>query len=100
MEKTRDLVKKIRDTKGTYHAKMSLIKDCIIDKLIYIYIYTHIYTLHTHMYTCTYKYIHLHIKNIYVYILQFIVERCFFLSNFQKEIASPHHLGSCLTSAN
>ena len=52
------------------------------------------------MYTCTYKYIHLHIKNIYVYILQFIVERCFFLSNFQKEIASPHHLGSCLTSAN
>ena len=27
MEKTRDLFKKIRDTKGTFHAKMSLIKD-------------------------------------------------------------------------
>ena len=27
MRKTRDLVKKIRDTKGTFHAKMSLIKD-------------------------------------------------------------------------
>ena len=27
MGKTRDLVKKIRDTKGTFHAKMSLIKD-------------------------------------------------------------------------
>ena len=27
MEKTRDLVKKIRDTKGTFHAKMNLIKD-------------------------------------------------------------------------
>ena len=27
MEKTRDLVKKIRDTKGTYHAKMGTIKD-------------------------------------------------------------------------
>ena len=27
MEKTRDLSKKIRDTKGTFHAKMSLIKD-------------------------------------------------------------------------
>ena len=26
MEKTRDLVKKIRDTKGTYHAKMGTIK--------------------------------------------------------------------------
>ena len=25
--KTRDLFKKIRDTKGTFHAKMSLIKD-------------------------------------------------------------------------
>ena len=25
MEKTRDLFKKIRDTKGTFHAKMSLI---------------------------------------------------------------------------
>ena len=25
--KTRDLSKKIRDTKGTYHAKMGLIKD-------------------------------------------------------------------------
>ena len=52
MEKTRDLVKKIRDTKGTYHAKMSLIKDCIIDKLIYIYIYTHthIYITHTYVY--------------------------------------------------
>ena len=25
--KTRDLVKKIRDTKGTFHAKMSTIKD-------------------------------------------------------------------------
>ena len=27
MGKTRDLFKKIRDTKGTFHAKMSLIKD-------------------------------------------------------------------------
>ena len=27
MENTRDLFKKIRDTKGTFHAKMGLIKD-------------------------------------------------------------------------
>ena len=27
MGKTRDLLKKIRDTKGTYHAKMGLIRD-------------------------------------------------------------------------
>ena len=27
MEKTRDLLKKIRDTKGTFHAKMGTIKD-------------------------------------------------------------------------
>ena len=27
MGKTRDLFKKIRDTKGTFHAKMSAIKD-------------------------------------------------------------------------
>ena len=27
MGKTRDLVKKIRDTKGIFHAKMGLIKD-------------------------------------------------------------------------
>ena len=27
MGKTRDLVKKMRDTKGTFHAKMGLIKD-------------------------------------------------------------------------
>ena len=27
MEKTRDLCKKIRDTKGTFHAKMGSIKD-------------------------------------------------------------------------
>ena len=27
MEKTRDLVKKIRNTKGAFHAKMGLIKD-------------------------------------------------------------------------
>ena len=27
MEKTRDLFKKIRDTKGTFHAEMSTIKD-------------------------------------------------------------------------
>ena len=27
MRKTRDLVKKIRDTKGTFHAKMNTIKD-------------------------------------------------------------------------
>ena len=27
MEKTIDLFKKIRDTKGTFHAKMGLIKD-------------------------------------------------------------------------
>ena len=29
MEKTRDLFKKIRDTKGTFHAKMGTIKDRI-----------------------------------------------------------------------
>ena len=27
MEKTRDIFKEIRDTKGTFHAKMSTIKD-------------------------------------------------------------------------
>ena len=27
MEKTRDIFKKIRDTKGTFHAKMDSIKD-------------------------------------------------------------------------
>ena len=27
MGKTRDLVKKIRDTKGTFHARMGMIKD-------------------------------------------------------------------------
>ena len=27
MEKTRDLLKKVRDTKGTFHAKMGSIKD-------------------------------------------------------------------------
>ena len=27
MGKTRDLLKKMRDTKGTFHAKMGLIKD-------------------------------------------------------------------------
>ena len=27
MGKTRDLFKKVRDTKGTFHAKMGLIKD-------------------------------------------------------------------------
>ena len=27
IEKTRDLFKKIRDTKGTFHAKMGTIKD-------------------------------------------------------------------------
>ena len=27
MERTKDLLKKIRDTKGTFHAKMCLIKD-------------------------------------------------------------------------
>ena len=27
MRKTRDLFKKIRDTKGTFHAKMGIIKD-------------------------------------------------------------------------
>ena len=27
MGKTRDLIKKIRDTKGTFHAKMGTIKD-------------------------------------------------------------------------
>ena len=27
MEETRDLFKKIRDTKGTFHAKMGIIKD-------------------------------------------------------------------------
>ena len=27
MRKTRDLVKKIRDTKGTFHSKMGSIKD-------------------------------------------------------------------------
>ena len=31
MGKTRDLFKKIRDTKGTFHAKMGSIKDIIMD---------------------------------------------------------------------
>ena len=31
MGKTRDLFKKIRDTKGTFHAKMGLIKDNCMD---------------------------------------------------------------------
>ena len=30
MEKTRDLFKKIRDNKGTFHAKMDTIKDRIV----------------------------------------------------------------------
>ena len=30
VEKTRDLLKKIRDTKGTFHAKMSTIKDKMV----------------------------------------------------------------------
>ena len=30
IEKTRDLFKKIRDTKGTFHAKMSTIKDRMV----------------------------------------------------------------------
>ena len=30
MRKTRDLFKKIRDTKGTFHAKMGTIKDKIV----------------------------------------------------------------------
>ena len=30
MEKTRDLFKKIRDTKGTFHAKMGSIKDRMV----------------------------------------------------------------------
>ena len=30
VEKTRDLLKKIRDTKGTFHAKMGLIKDKMV----------------------------------------------------------------------
>ena len=30
MEKSRDLFKKIRDTKGTYHAKMGSIKDRMV----------------------------------------------------------------------
>ena len=30
MEKTRDLFKKIRDTKGTFHAKMGTIKDKMV----------------------------------------------------------------------
>ena len=30
MGKTRDLFKKIRDTKGTFHAKMSSIKDRMV----------------------------------------------------------------------
>ena len=32
MGKTRDLVKKIRDTKGTFHAKMGTIKDRMVGK--------------------------------------------------------------------
>ena len=34
MGKTRDLVKKIRDTKGTFHAKMGTIKDRIVMDLM------------------------------------------------------------------
>ena len=32
MGKTRDLFKKIRDTKGTFHAKMGLIKDSVMEQ--------------------------------------------------------------------
>ena len=41
MGKTRDLFKKVRDTKGTFHAKMDPIKD---RKQKYICIYTHTHT--------------------------------------------------------
>ena len=44
MEKTRDLFKKIRDTKGTFHAKMGTIKD--INFLILIFIYLTAPALH------------------------------------------------------
>ena len=30
MEKTRDLLKKIRDTQGTFHAKMGTIKEMVL----------------------------------------------------------------------
>ena len=52
MGKTRDLFKKIRDTKGTFHAKMGSIKDrngvitCSVNKkkfYIYILIYHYEY---------------------------------------------------------
>ena len=33
MEKTRDLFKKIRDTKGTFHAKMGTIKNRNVEDL-------------------------------------------------------------------
>ena len=34
MQKTRDLFKKIRDTKGTFHAKMGSIKDRTKQKIL------------------------------------------------------------------
>ena len=43
MGKTRDLFKKIRDTKGTFHAKMGLIKDRNGMDLIWSYIYIFIH---------------------------------------------------------
>ena len=37
MGKTRDLFKKIRDTKGTFHTKVSTMKDSLLrDKYIWI----------------------------------------------------------------
>ena len=35
MEKTRDLFKKIRDTKGTVHAKMGTIKECAHTEMVW-----------------------------------------------------------------
>ena len=34
VEKARDLFKSIRDTKGTFHAKIGSIKDCILTAVI------------------------------------------------------------------
>ena len=61
MGKTRELFKKIRDTKGTFHAKMGPIKDRkqkYISISIYLYLYIYIY-LHTHTHTYIYIYIYI-----------------------------------------
>ena len=57
MGKTRDLLKKIRDTKGTFRAKMGPIKDRK-QKSIYIYVYIHAY-IHIYIYIIAIHYMYI-----------------------------------------